>query len=123
MSAQPKPSNHSPGEIGIFGEQRAREYLAHCGFHIIANNLIIHPGELDIIAWNPKRTEVVFVEVKTSIGTGSDHPSAMLTGKKLSVLIRTAQRFLANQGLAVDYRFDMITVTSQKLEHFENITW
>ncbi|MBP9819468.1 YraN family protein [Candidatus Woesebacteria bacterium] len=123
-SKRKAPSHKLPDRalIGKRGESAACAFLRRKGYQIHGQNVLLPPGEIDIIAFDTQYSEFVFVEVKTRNNTHT-HPSEAVDGQKLAVLIRTAQRYMAKHHLAVDYRFDMITVWNNHLEHFENITF
>ena len=55
--------------IGRRGERIAARHLRRCGLRILARNLRIRSIEIDIVALDPVRDELVVIEVKTSLGT------------------------------------------------------
>jgi putative endonuclease len=79
--------------------------------------------ELDIVALDPRFNEIVFIEVKTRQTEFFGLPSNAVNYLKLRSLNRAAKAYLRAQGLHNLYRFDIISVTPGKMEHFENVTW
>ena len=52
-------------EIGIWGENLACKYLEENNYKIIERNFLCKQGEIDIIAKDQTKKELVFIEVKT----------------------------------------------------------
>lgn len=103
---------------GDAAEERACTFLENNGFSIIERNFYSRFGEIDIIAL--KDDALHFVEVKS----GLDYENAVqnITPKKLSRLIKTADIYMKKNSLHVDFMFDALIVTPQKIEYLENIT-
>lgn len=93
------------------------------GYQILDTNSAYKWYELDIIALDPQHDEIVFVEVKTRGSTFFGNPSSAVNRHKLRSLNRAARQYLRTTGLRNDYRFDIISVTPEGVEHFENVTW
>ena len=103
---------------GDLAEERACGFLENNGFSILERNFYSRFGEIDIIAF---KDEILhFTEVKS----GLDYESAVqnITPQKLSRLIKTADIYMKKNSLHVDFMFDALIVTPQKIEHLENIT-
>ncbi|OHE02718.1 MAG: hypothetical protein A2W82_02280 [Sulfurimonas sp. RIFCSPLOWO2_12_36_12] len=103
---------------GDVAEDRACAFLLENGFLIIERNFYSRFGEIDIIAIKDK--VIHFVEVKS----GLDYESAIqnITKTKLSRLIKTGYVYLKKNALNVDYMYDALIVTPQKIWYLENIT-
>lgn len=118
--------------IGSIGEQLASDYLAEKGYSLIARNVTSRWGELDIIAKHGSR--VVFVEVKTRVGTSKGKPYEAVGYHKLQHLMRSAQYYLkAHPFPDCSYAIDVISIVLTydslsasyrilELKHYENIT-
>ena len=52
-------------EIGIWGENLVCKYLEENNYKIIKRNFLCRQGEIDIIAKDISKNELVFIEVKT----------------------------------------------------------
>ncbi|MDD5372388.1 MAG: YraN family protein [Sulfurimonas sp.] len=103
---------------GNYAEDRACEFLLNNGFMVVERNFYSRFGEIDIIAIKDKVLH--FVEVKSAI----EYELAVqnITKSKLSKLIKTGDVYLKKNALNVDYMYDAIIVTPQKIWHLENIT-
>lgn len=80
-------------------------------------------SEIDIVALDQKQDELVLVEVKTRTNEGFGDPSKSVNYKKLRAMRKAVPGILKHFSLEKDYRFDIISVLPQKIEHFENVTW
>jgi len=103
---------------GNTAEDRACEFLLNNGFMIVERNFYSRFGEIDIIV---VKDEVLhFVEVKSAL----EYELAVqnITKSKLSKLIKTSYVYLKKNALNVDYMYDAVIVTPQKIWHLENIT-
>lgn len=67
--------------------------------------------------------EIVFVEVKTRKNSDFGFASNAVDQRKIKNMKEVAKHYLQKFDLNKDYRFDIITVVKDKIEHFENITW
>ena len=52
-------------EIGIWGENLVCKYLEENNYKVIKRNFLCRQGEIDIIAKDENKKELVFIEVKT----------------------------------------------------------
>lgn len=114
-------------QLGKFGEDEAEYYLKKLGYKIIGRNFKARYCELDIIALDGDT--LVFVEVKTRIGTAYGMPVEAITSHKLFALKRSCQYYkLLHPELPQSLRIDVVSVlltpTEQveKIELFKNIT-
>ena len=93
--------------LGREGEELACNYLRSRGFEIIGTNFRRRGGEIDIIARSLDL--IVFVEVKTRIGSESQAAYGLVQQRRL---VDVAERFLAENAGALpadyDVRFDFI---------------
>jgi putative endonuclease len=93
--------------LGNHAETLAAEYLQGLGYTVLARNVVLAHGELDIVARQGR--ELVFVEVKAR--RGPTPPELNLTPAKLRTLVRTAQLYIYAQDLVhLPARFDVITL-------------
>ncbi len=93
------------------------------GYQVLEKNIQVGRFEIDIIALDKKHQELVFVEVKNRKNSRHGHPSQAVDAKKLYKMAAAAEMYLRRQRLQQDYRFDIIAVSGNKIEHFENISW
>ncbi len=122
-------------ELGRLGEDLAARSLTHKGWEVIARNVNLSRGELDLIARDGDT--LVFVEVKTlrtrvdERGSAPEHAFLAVDGRKQSKIRRLAAEWLAlgctPVGIA-EFRFDVIGVEFDddppngrpRLEHIEH---
>jgi len=103
---------------GNVAEDKACEFLVQKNFRVIERNFYSRFGEIDIIALMDN--VIHFVEVKSAL----DYELAVqnITKSKLSKLIKTGDVYLKKNALNVNYMYDAVIVTPQKIWHLENIT-
>lgn len=104
-------------KTGDAGERLAANYLKNEGYAILemnyANTTGRRLGEIDIIARDPRNSDVVFVEVKTRDRRkyGETLPEENITYPKLKRLERISSAYLKEKKLFYcGYRFDAISV-------------
>ena len=114
--------------IGQRGEEAAANYLSRRGFQIIARNIRLARGELDIIA--SSESLLLFVEVKSH--KTRDSGLLAVTKDKCARLYCAAEAWLAKHPhhAALQCRFDLIIVTPRiglpswvppRIEHMKDI--
>lgn len=110
-------------KLGQLGENRAVEFLLAKNYQILGRNIRVKNNEIDIIAVDSVKNELVFCEVKTRSTNFFGDPSLAVTKKKLASMQLVARVYLQQQKWTGGYRFDVVTVLPNSVEHFENITW
>jgi len=105
-------------ELGKSGEELAEKYLAKLGYEILDKNFRTRYGEIDIIARDKKT--IVFVEVKTRSGDAYGSPQLAVNFYKQKHLSLAAFSFIKKNSLNSDYRFDIIAICDDKIEHIKN---
>lgn len=93
------------------------------GYKILAANLRVGNNEIDLIAHDTKFDEIVFIEVKTRKTTFFGNPSEAVSKLKLKSMSYVAHRYLKSKRYNKNFRFDIITISENDIEHFENVTW
>ncbi|MDD4998922.1 MAG: YraN family protein, partial [Candidatus Pacebacteria bacterium] len=88
-------------DIGIWGEEQAVLFLEKNGYKIIERNFRKKWGEIDIIAFDKKTKEHVFIEVKTRVIITKDSllPEEELTTKKIKRLKKAFLSYLSKNNL------------------------
>ena len=107
-------------EKGKAAEELASRYLKKKGYAIIARNFTSYWGEIDIVAYEPKKRCIVFVEVRSRSSDSLAHPADTVTRRKRERIIKTALTFLS--GSTVNYeavRFDVVAVLPGKVIHLK----
>ena len=99
-------------QFGRAAEAAAARYLAREGWTLLARNVRIGRGELDLIV---RRGGVLaFVEVKARRSTACGSPEDAVDGRKRRQVARLAELWLAARPWALrgvtDVRFDVIAV-------------
>jgi len=79
--------------------------------------------EVDIIAIDQVVNELVFVEVKTRSSDFFGHPSVSVNYRKLLSLQKVATQYRKEHQLWLDFRFDLIAILPNSIEHYPNISW
>lgn len=106
-------------DIGRRYEQQAALFFEREGFKVLARNWRAGRKEIDLIV--RKGDVVAFVEVKAALSTRWGHPAEKVDRKKQTHLTEAARRFIDDNKIAgVDLRFDVVTFTGGKLEHYPN---
>ncbi|HRY52837.1 MAG TPA: YraN family protein [Candidatus Portnoybacteria bacterium] len=132
----------SKRQFGDKGEKEAEEFLRSNGYKIIERNYLCPKcGEIDIVAakiegrFFTKTAVLVFVEVKTIKGDGTDLTAALAAQNvhysKQQRLIRTAKHYLLDKKIpaSTPWRIDVVLVILNdaekliKIEHLESAVW
>ncbi len=71
---------------------------------------------------NPGET-LIFCEVKSRSTSFFGDPSRAVSTKKLKSMQVVAREYLRTHHWVGEYRFDVIAVLPDEIEHFENVTW
>jgi putative endonuclease len=112
--------------LGNFGEQLARDFLQRRGYVVLASNIRLSHGEIDVIAKNQNR--IIFVEVKTLLGFQSDAEEAISRRQILKlkqIIAMYCRQNKINFGLA---RLDFIAINldrntkKARIRHYPNIS-
>ena len=93
---------------GQRGETVARAFLERRGYEVIATNYRSPWGEVDIVAQDGPA--LVFVEVKTRRSTTFGAAVEAVTAAKAKRLVATAQHYVAEHGLDVPWRVDLVAI-------------
>ncbi len=100
-------------KLGGYGEKLALDYFKSHGFLIKERNFRKKWGEIDIVAYDKKTKETVFIEVKTRLRDGSlaIEPEEELTTKKIQRLKRIILSYLSLKRLENQpWRFDFVAI-------------
>jgi len=131
------------------GETLAKNYLIKCGYKILETNYKNALGEIDIIAQDLKERQfaaltnrlsngkisseeylrfkemctdtIVFVEVKARASEKFGLGLEAVNSTKQRKIVQAATIYLKQKGkLNANVRFDVISITGDKLEHIKN---
>lgn len=111
--------------LGERGEALATVFLRRAGYRILAGNWKCPAGELDIVAEEPGRGTICFVEVKTRSGDSHGTPHEAVDRRKRERMARAAKAFLcAKRWSEAPARFDVISIRTDldppSIEHLQN---
>jgi putative endonuclease len=96
--------------IGQAAEEAATRHLRRAGLTVVARNVRLPGGELDLVCRDGDRW--VFVEVKCRRARWGDAPGAAVSAQKQRRLVRLAQHYLKREHLGEPRcRFDVVAVT------------
>jgi putative endonuclease len=100
---------HQRRGVGLRGEELAARHLSASGLSIVARNVRLPAGEIDIVALDGD--ELVIVEVKTRIGDQSVGPGEAVTQIKLARLDRLGDQYVESISCPEHpWRIDVVAV-------------
>lgn len=113
-------------DLGDFGEEKACKYLTKNNYEIIERNFRCKQGEIDIIAKDTSKNELVFIEVKTRSSFQYGRPSDAVNNFKKRHIISASKYYIYKNNLNSSYiRFDVIEIFPQdysfKINHLKQI--
>lgn len=111
----------TPPTSGQRGEQLAAGYLTGQGCEILARNWHASGGELDLIAREGEY--LLFVEVKTRGPNRLGSPAEAVDAGKQRRIVETAERYLAENPLPLQPRFDVIEIYLDENGNFLRAGW
>ncbi|MET0727416.1 MAG: YraN family protein [Acidimicrobiales bacterium] len=104
--------------LGADGEAQAAAWYLARGYEVVARNWRCRDGELDLVV--RRRSELVFVEVKTRRTDRFGVPAEAVTAAKQRRLRRLGTRYLRDTGTrAGSLRFDVVAILAGELEVIE----
>lgn len=110
--------------FGIEAEKQAAGFLEKKGYKIIERNWTFLKAEIDIIARDPEKNELVIVEVKARKKDPLVLPELAVNKKKRRLLITAADEYIVSNEIDMDCRFDIISIEKSKdewfIDHIEN---
>ena len=114
-------------QFGALGEKLAVKYLKECRYKILEKNYKTKLGEIDIIARDTEKKEIVFIEVKTRSSSPYLSGQFAVDRRKQFHIMRTASWYLEVKKCALQPRFDIIEVevnradgTLTNVNHIQN---
>ncbi len=106
--------------IGDAGEKLAQKHLKKNKYKIIETNYRNKIGEIDIIAFDKKSKELVFVEVKAKSTDEFGLPREMVDERKQNKIQKVATVYLMEKNaLESNFRFDVIEILNGKITHIK----
>ncbi len=110
-------------ETGKWGEETACKFLTEKNYEIIERNFMCKQGEIDIIAYDKNKKELVFVEVKTRKNYNYGCPVDSVNKLKQKHIYWAAKFYIYLHNIKNTYiRFDVIEIyLSKKLNKINHI--
>lgn len=98
-------------ETGKWGEDIACQYLISDNYTIVERNFDCKQGEIDIVAWDKSKKELVFIEVKTRTNYHYGSPADAVNNYKQKHIYWAAQYYIYMHNIKdLFLRFDVIEV-------------
>ena len=112
--------------IGKYGENKACAYLEKNNYIILCRNFRCNHGEIDIVAKDIIKNELVFIEVKTRLNFEYGRPVDAVNYKKTKHLLSASKYYIYKNHIKNAFiRFDIIEIFpsnySLKLNHIKQI--
>ncbi len=105
--------------LGAYGENLACEYLEKNKYKIIERNFRCKQGEIDIIAKDTNKNELVFFEVKTRSSFNFGRPAQAVNYYKQNHILSVAKYYIYKHSIKNTFlRFDVIEIFVEKY-HFK----
>lgn len=102
-------------EIGRWGEKLACKYLEENNYKVIEKNFLCRQGEVDIIAKDIIKKEIVFVEVKTRSNLKYGNPAEAVNKQKQKHIKQVVRYYIYRNHINnIAIRIDVIEVYIQK---------
>lgn len=115
-------ANHN--EFGEEAEFRAAKYLEQKNYKILKRNYRYLKAEIDIIAEDSERNQIVIVEVKARKANPLVDAEIAVTKKKRKLLVQAADAYIVENEIEWETRFDIISMYKSNLgweiQHMEN---
>ena len=111
--------------VGNKGEDIASDYLQRNNYEIIDRNFLCRSGEIDIIAKDNLKEELVFIEVKTRKNYHYGNPIDSVTKIKQKHILSATKYYLYIHRLYnIPIRFDIIEILDNqkiRINHVKNV--
>ena len=109
---------HNKQRIGKIGEIIVSKYLQKNGYQIIERNFRCKQGEIDIIAWDIEKNEMVFIEVKTRTNFKYGEPAEAVNKEKRRRIWSSIEYYVYVNKITSSIRIDVVEVYISKLDCF-----
>ncbi len=103
---------------GTFGEARAAAFLRSCGFSIVATNVRLPGGEIDLICKDGE--QIVFIEVKFRTTNAFGSAITGVHPRKRATLRRLAADYLQFFAPTARVRFDIVAIDGDRIALHRN---
>ena len=96
-------------KIGHLGEKIAQKYLAKKGYKFLQNNYFCNEGEIDLIFYDNKIKQTVFVEVKTRTTKDFGLAEDSFDFRKQERMQNAIASYVEKAGI-FEYRIDLVAI-------------
>ncbi|SMC49611.1 YraN family protein [Moheibacter sediminis] len=114
----------SHNDFGKEAEVFAAQYLVKNNYKILDKNYRFGKAEIDIIAIDESKNELVIVEVKSLFSDNLKNPEESVNKAKRKLLIKAADEYITSNSILLETRFDIISLVIQhsewKINHIRN---
>ena len=105
-------------ELGKGGEDLACKYLEENNYQILERNFSCSQGEIDIIAKDKLKQEIVFFEVKTRSNTKYGSPANSVNTKKQKHIKKAIKYYAYKNNLKnIPIRIDVIEIYTKREDY------
>lgn len=113
-------------EIGKWGENIVCQYLANNHYKIIERNFLCRQGEIDIIAKDITKKELVFIEVKTRSNLKYGNPAEAVNKEKQKHIKQVIKYYiyrnhLENKAIRIDVIEVYLKKSNYKINHIKQV--
>lgn len=113
-------------DLGIQGEQIAKDYLMQNDYEILDENWTHLKSEIDIIAYQHQK--IIFIEVKTRSSTAFGQPEDFVSKAKQKQMELASAEYIELMNHQGEIRFDIIAIlfnpqNKYTLKHIEDAFW
>ena len=98
--------------IGLYGEEKACEYLTNNGYEILERNFKFNRKEIDIIA--QKNQILIAFEVKTRSKNPLIEPWQAVNKRKQQNIIEAMNAFIKTNQKNLSVRFDVVSIIKKE---------
>lgn len=112
-------------EIGKWGENIACKYLEENNYQVIERNFFCRQGEIDMIAKDCAKNELVFIEVKTRSNFKYGNPADAVNKQKQKHMTQAIKYYIYKNHIQdIPIRIDVLEVYIRqncKINHIKQI--
>lgn len=106
------------GEKGRLGEESAIEFLAKAGYRVLARNVRLGGGEIDVICLDAKT--LVFVEVKRRDAKAFGSAISAVDAHKRARIRKLAAEYAQVVAPETRFRFDIVAIDGNRVTLHRN---
>lgn len=97
-------------DFGKLAEVKAAEFLQKKGYKILNRNWRFHKLEIDIIAHDLEKDQIVIVEVKARKASTIQPAEDAVNKTKRKMLVTAAHEYIVSHSIEKETRFDIVSV-------------